>query len=51
VVTVTAAAPGEMKTLEIKQPLEPGEYAMLCPIGGPDGPHHKLGRLVEFEIQ
>ena len=29
--------PGESTTLEIKKPIEPGEYAMLCPIGGPEG--------------
>ena len=33
------------------KPLKPGSYAMLCPIGGPQGPHYKLGQLQEFEIQ
>lgn len=43
--------PGETVTTEIEGPIEPGSYAMLCPIGGPDGPHYKLGQLQEFEIQ
>lgn len=47
----TDAAPGKSKTLEIKKPIEPGEYAMLCPIGGPEGVHYELGQLEEFEIQ
>lgn len=47
----TEAAPGKVKTLEIKKPIEPGEYAMLCPIGGPEGFHYELGQLEEFEIQ
>ncbi len=45
------AAPGETKTVEIKKPIGAGAYAMLCPIGGPKGPHYKLGQLEEFEIQ
>jgi hypothetical protein len=45
------AEPGKSTTVEIKEPLEPGSYAMLCPIGSPDGPHYKLGQLEEFEIQ
>ena len=46
----TQAEPGETKTVEVKKPLEPGDYAILCPIGGPDGPHYELGQLVEFEL-
>ncbi len=45
------APPGKATTVEIKKPIEPGEYAMLCPIGGPEGSHYKLGQLEEFEIQ
>lgn len=45
------APPGEATTVEIKKLIEPGEYAMLCPIGGPEGSHYKLGQLEEFEIQ
>jgi len=28
-----------------------GDYVMLCPISGPDGPHYKLGQLAEFNIE
>lgn len=45
------APPGKTVTVEINKPLKPGSYAMLCPIGGPQGPHYKLGQLQEFEIQ
>ena len=45
------AKPGESTTVEIKDPIEPGSYAILCPIGGPDGPHYKLGQLQEFDIE
>ena len=45
------AAPGKTTTVQITEPLKPGNYAMLCPIGGPQGPHYKLGQLEEFEIQ
>ena len=48
----TEAAPGESVTVEIEEPLEPGHYAMLCPIPGPKGePHYKLGQLEEFDIE
>ena len=43
--------PGETVTGEIEEPLTPGSYAMLCPIGGPDGPHYELGQLEEFEVE
>ena len=43
--------PGKTTTVQITKPLKPGNYAMLCPIGGPQGPHYKLGQLQEFEIQ
>jgi hypothetical protein len=45
------AAPGKTATLEVKKPLEPGDYVMLCPIGGPEGLHYKLGQLAEFAIE
>jgi len=44
------ARPGETTTLEVRRAIEPGEYAMLCPIGGPEGLHYKLGQLEQFEI-
>ncbi len=45
------ADPGKSKTIEITDPIEPGNYAMLCPIGSPEGPHYKLGQLEEFTIE
>ena len=46
------AGPGQTKTFPITDPIEPGSFAMLCPIPGPEGePHYKLGQLEEFEIQ
>ena len=46
------AGPGETKTFPVKGEVEPGNYAMLCPIPGPGGkPHYQLGQLEEFEIQ
>ena len=48
----TEAGPGESVTVELENPLEPGHYAMLCPIPGPKGePHYKLGQLEEFDIE
>ncbi len=47
----TGAEPGKTATLAIKKPIEPGDYVLLCPIGGPDGPHYKLGQLAEFAIE
>ena len=51
VVGEAEAGPGKTKTVQITKPIKPGNYAMLCPIGGPQGPHYKLGQLEEFEIQ
>lgn len=51
VVAQTEAEPGTTKTVAVKGPLEPGDYAMLCPVGGKDGPHYKLGQLEEFSIE
>jgi len=45
------AGPGESKTVEITDPIEPGNYAMLCPIGSPEGFHYELGQLEEFTIE
>ena len=47
----TDAKPGKSATVEVEGPLEPGSYAMLCPIGGPEGAHYELGQLEEFEIE
>jgi hypothetical protein len=42
--------PGKSQTVKVKGPLEPGSYAMLCPIGGPERTHYELGQLQEFDI-
>ena len=47
----TGADPGKTGTLTVKEPIEPGDYVMLCPISGPEGPHYKLGQLEEFAIE
>jgi hypothetical protein len=46
------AKPGKSQTYKIEQPLEPGNYVMLCPIGGA-GPqsHWRQGQLEEFSIE
>ncbi len=41
------AKPGETSTIEVKGEIEPGNFAMLCPIPG----HYQQGQLEEFEIQ
>ena len=46
----TEAPPGKSSTVQITKPLKPGRYVMLCPIGGPRGPHYKLGQLERFEL-
>jgi hypothetical protein len=46
------ANPGQTKTLPVEGTLEPGNYAMLCPIGEPGGElHYELGQLEEFTIE
>jgi hypothetical protein len=42
--------PGKTVEAEVKGEIGPGEYVMLCPVGGPEGPHYELGQLEEFEI-
>lgn len=51
VVAQTEAGPGESKTVKVKGPIEPGEYAMLCPIKSKEGFHYELGQLEEFPIE
>jgi plastocyanin len=43
------AGPGQTKTAKVTEPIEPGSYVLLCPIGGKP-PHYQLGQLAEFEI-
>jgi hypothetical protein len=45
------AAPGESTTAEVKADIEPGSYAMLCPIEDKEGAHYELGQLEEFDIE
>jgi plastocyanin len=49
----TFAKPGqEGKPIEIKQPLEPGTYAMVCTVRTKDGEfHYDLGMQEEFTIE
>jgi len=45
------AKPGQTRTFDVKKPIEPGNYAMLCPIPNKEGtPHFELGQLEEFDI-
>jgi hypothetical protein len=41
------AGPGETAEFPVKGEIEPGNYAMLCPIPG----HYQKGQLEEFEIE
>lgn len=51
-VGVVEAKPGESATLKVEKPLEPGDYAMLCPLPAGDGEfHYDLGQLEEFEVE
>jgi hypothetical protein len=45
------AAPGKSVTVDAKGPIEPGPYAMLCPIPSKEGAHYELGQLEEFDIE
>jgi hypothetical protein len=46
------AGPGETQTATVKGPLEPGSYAMLCPIPAGGGKtHYSLGQVQEFDIE
>jgi plastocyanin len=50
-VAQAAAKPGQQETVNVNKPIEPGDYAMLCPIVSEEGPHWELGQLEEFSIQ
>jgi len=43
----TSPGPGQTVTIDVTEPIEPGSYAMLCPIPG----HYQQGQLAEFEIE
>jgi hypothetical protein len=51
VIPDTSAAQGEGTVVDVTKPLTPGNYVMLCPLAGKDGPHYKLGQLKEFAIE
>jgi hypothetical protein len=51
VIRGTGAGPGQSATRDVTEPLDPGDYVLLCPIAGKDGPHYKLGQLEEFAIE
>jgi hypothetical protein len=51
VIRTTGAKPGKSATTDVTEPLDPGDYVLLCPIAGKDGPHYKLGQLDEFAIE
>ena len=48
---VNRDAGGEGEIADVTKPLIPGDYVMLCPLAGKDGPHYKLGQLAEFAIE
>ena len=47
----TTPGPGETVDIEVSGDIKPGNYAMICPFAGKQGPHYKLGQAAEFEIQ
>jgi hypothetical protein len=51
VIRTTGAGPGQSATGDVTEPLDPGDYVLLCPLAGKDGPHYKLGQLEEFAIE
>jgi hypothetical protein len=50
VIEPTGVGPGESATVDVTEPLDPGDYSLLCPLAGKDGPHYQLGQLAEFAI-
>ena len=50
-VAETEIPPGKTEVAKVRGPIEPGDYAMICPVGGSKGPHYKLGQLEEFTIE
>jgi RNA polymerase Rpb2, domain 3 len=48
----TGAPAGDSGTLKVRDALEPGNYAMICPVETPDGESHfELGQVYEFTIE
>lgn len=50
-IAVAEIPPGKTVDAKVMETIDGGEYAMLCPVGGPKGPHYKLGQLEEFSIE
>ena len=51
VIRTTGAGPGKSATADVTEPIDPGDYVLLCPLVGKDGPHYKLGQLDQFAIE
>jgi plastocyanin len=52
VIQQIVAEPGQSKSAQVEGPLEPGTYAMVCPLETKDGElHFDLGQQQEFEIE
>jgi hypothetical protein len=51
VIRTTGAGPGQSATADVTEPIDPGDYVLLCPLVGKDGPHYKLGQLDQFAIE
>jgi hypothetical protein len=51
VIRTTGAGPGQSATADVTEPVDPGDYVLLCPIVGKDGPHYKRGQLDQFAIE
>ena len=45
------AGPPGGQLADVTKPLTPGDYVMLCPLAGKNGPHYKLGQLAKFAIE
>jgi plastocyanin len=52
VIRQVEAQPGQSKSTQVEGPLDPGTYAMVCPVATKDGElHFDLGQREEFEIE
>ena len=51
VIRTTGAGPGKSATADVTEPLDRGDYVLLCPVAGKAGPHYKLGQLAQFAIE
>jgi hypothetical protein len=51
VIRDTGAGPGQSATADVTEPLKAGDYVLLCPLAGKNGPHYKLGQLDQFAIE